>query len=134
MGSNAGSFNSLRDKLRSDFSFGLANVMMAEQELAVQIRYINGILGDKLASPWPSFKVRTHVNDMYILETREGKVLQDLATQTTSTTGRCKLGINTLISDNIHDSDQNVSKAAYSNRITWLTIASYSPGPRCWHQ
>lgn len=78
-------FDSFLDKLGGDFSFVFTNVGVAEEELAVQVRDVDGV----------------HVDDMDVLEAGEGKVFKDLAAEATGTaveveyldpkmgTGRC---------------------------------------------
>jgi hypothetical protein len=62
-------WHSFHDKLSRHARFCLANIFGAEQELAVEVRYVNGV----------------HVDNVDVAEARQSQVLEDLASKTTST-------------------------------------------------
>jgi len=62
-------WHSFHDKLSRHARLRLSNIFCAEQELAVEVRYVNGV----------------HVDNVDVAEARQSQVLEDLASETAST-------------------------------------------------
>jgi hypothetical protein len=82
MGSDGDTLDPLLHELCCNFCFRLADIAVAEKELAVEVRDVDGIclmlvnLGSK--SGVPSL---THINNMYLLKSRKSQVFQYLTTK-----------------------------------------------------
>lgn len=76
MGRDLDSFHPFLDELGCNFSFRFTNITVSEQELAIEIRNIDGVCRDKSArSKSRAQALPTHIYDMNILEPRESKIL-----------------------------------------------------------
>ena len=86
------------DEVSGYFRLVLPDVGLAEEKLPVEIRDIDGVwqlLLDPTLLEWAlrgarelrdSGYQRTHIDNMYVLELRQGEVLQDLTSQSASAT------------------------------------------------
>lgn len=73
---NFNTFDALLDEGCGDFGLWLAYVRLAEQKLTVQVGDIDGICTKSDTTAKPSGQsIHTHVDDMNILEPRQGEVL-----------------------------------------------------------
>jgi hypothetical protein len=80
-------FYSPLDESGGNFGLVTPYILCSEEKLAVQIGDIDGV----------------HVDDMNFLETREGKILQDLTPKSSSTAARCQF----------HESSQQYGVSAH---------------------